>query len=296
MTDNNLTDTDKAIIRAIERKPGMASPDIGRAVGLSMAAASTRLTRLASIGAVDRKQDPNSGKQARYLYYPLQATGQQAQGSPLPPSAVPKAKGTVRAIPETLRAQPVETPAKPTDIESAIVNLTGLIADRIMTGVSQVVVDRLADSIVDRVTQRIGERMATEVTASVDRADGTALFNVEQRITAAFAGAQRVETQQKFVPAKRPRVLIIGLTDAQFSEIENEFGKEFDFRHVDSTSTRNPATWKDKVANSQYIIMMTKFISHSAHDVLGGKKPIMVNGGMSDLRNHLTELYVEITK
>lgn len=290
--------TDSQILEAVRKNPGSDSGKIGAAVGLSMAAASSRLSTLFTGKSVDRKQDPSTTK-IKYLYYPLPAKKTVGGVQPTPPAPAPR-ESVQAPVQAPVQASPASTaPAQQViDIEGAIVNLTGLLADRIMAGVSDVVVDRIADSVIERVVHRIGNRMTSEVTASVDRAVGAALTSVEQRIASAFAsGAQRIETQQKFVPAKRPRVLIVGLQGEQESAIERKFGKEFDLRFVSSDRTANPSKWKDKTHGVSHIIHMTKWGSHAAMPFIS-KHPgyIPLNGGVTDLENRLTELYVEITK
>ena len=272
MTYKHLSKSDQLIVDVIRANPGLSSPEIAERLGITMAATSSRLTHITNVGGlVERKVDPR--RASRYIYYAL-----PWMQAPAP--------------------EPVTAPT-PT-LESALAGITGMLADRILSSVSQDVVERLADSVVERVAARIGERMSQEVSSAVEQAMNDAVAQVEQRLAGLLARtpleSMRTDVKQSFTPVapRKPRVMIIGLTDAQASDIGKEFGNEFDLRFVTSEATRNPATWRASVGGCQYVIAMTKFISHSAMDVV--KKPILVNGGLTDLRNRLTELYVEIAK
>jgi len=93
--------------------------------------------------------------------------------------------------------------------------------------------------------------------------------------------------------ARKRRVVIVGLTDAQFAQIAKEFGGVFDLRHVvaDQACGRGFASLIEGAGN---VLTMTRFISHKAEDTAKsrGVNLTRVNGGMSSLRDALTTLYV----
>jgi hypothetical protein len=311
----HITAHDQKILDAIARNPGLASPDIGYAVGLPMSQASGRLSRLTANKLVDRKQDPKSGQLVRYLYYPLQVTGLQAAGTVLPPSAReiqtrPYKAPTPQVESATIRVTaprreddlPLDEPTPVAraplspmtfDIEGAIRGISHSIATRILQGIDDHVIDHLADSVVARVSARIGDRMVEEVSGSVDRAVGTALSNVEARINAAFT-KRVVPEPVRLAPSKKLRIMVLGLLGNQQEEIRREFGKEIELRFIDTDATRNASSWKGAIGGMDYVIAMIKWMPHVATNILSSHKGyIPINGGLSDLSNRLTEIYVE---
>jgi hypothetical protein len=88
--------------------------------------------------------------------------------------------------------------------------------------------------------------------------------------------------------------MILGLGGAQQEEVRREFGKELDLRLYDFETAQNPARWKSAVDGMDFIVVMIKHSLHRATDIVSSHKGyIPVNGGLSGLRNRLTELYVE---
>ena len=285
--------TDADILAAVRKNPGADSGAIGRAVGLSMEAASSRLSTLAKQHKIDRKRDPNTTK-VKYLNYP-KAEAEAGQKSIIrqPP---PVAPGDLKVKFSTVKPRPPEpapAPEKSSEspgIEQALAGITGMMADNILAGVQERVLGGLVENVVEQVTATIADQVAV----AVDRAVSTAIANVEARIAAAFSA--KAPMVQKAPDTKRPRIMVIGGTDAQNAEVEKEFGDSLDIRFVTSEQTRNPSSWKDRVNGVARVVVMTKWISHSAMDVIDKKKYVPVNGGMTDLKNRLTELYVELAK
>lgn len=309
MNTRQLTPTEIRIRDAVNKLPGAASPEIGKAVGMSMSSASGYLTKLAADGFVDRKQDPNSGGTIRFLYYPLQPDGKQTCGAPLPPKASPSLVKRVTSLQDSKKAatfsvigrstspKPRPEPKAelaPFGIEHALAGITNMMADNILAGVQERVLGGLVENVVEQVTATIADKVADQVAVAVDRAVSTAIANVEARIAAAFSA--KAPVVQKAPDTKRPRIMVIGGTDAQNAEVEKEFGDSLDIRFVTSEQTKNPSSWRDRVNGVARVVVMTKWISHSAMDVIDKKKYVPVNGGMTDLKNRLTELYVELAK
>lgn len=94
--------------------------------------------------------------------------------------------------------------------------------------------------------------------------------------------------------AKRKTVVIISLLPGQQAEIEREFKECFNLRMftADQTASRS---FEGSVKGCDYAIVMTKFVSHKAEDVLkaAGVQITRVTGGMTMLRNKLTDFYIE---
>ncbi len=102
---------------------------------------------------------------------------------------------------------------------------------------------------------------------------------------------------QKASTASRHKIVVVGLTDAQFAQIAKEFGTCFDLRHVvaDQASGKGFASVVDGAAA---VISMTRFVNHGFEDVVRqrGVKLIRVTGAMSALRDRLTQLFVDADK
>ena len=287
--------TDADILAAVRKNPGADSGAIGRAVGLSMEAASSRLSTLAKQHKIDRKRDPNTTK-VKYLNYPKAEAGQKSiirQPPPVAPGDLRVKFSTVKPRPP----EPAPAPEKSSEtpgIEQALAGITSMMADNILAGVQERVLGGLVENVVEQVTATIADKVADQVAVAVDRAVSTAIANVEARIAAAFSA--KAPMVQKAPDTKRPRIMVIGGTDAQNAEVEKEFGDSLDIRFVTSEQTKNPSSWRDRVNGVARVVVMTKWISHSAMDVIDKKKYVPVNGGMTDLKNRLTELYVELAK
>lgn len=289
--------TDADILAAVRKNPGADSGAIGRAVGLSMKAASSRLSTLAKQHKIDRKRDPNTTK-VKYLNYPKAETQQKSlirQPPPVSPGDLKVKFSAVKPRPVE-EPQPVEKAREVPGIEQALAGITNMMADNILAGVQDRVLGGLVENVVERVTATIADKVADQVAVAVDRAISTAVANVEARIAAAFSATASSGAAQKAPDPKRPRIMVIGGTDAQNAEVEKEFGDSLDIRFVTSEQTKNPSSWKDRTNGVTRIVVMTKWISHSAMDVIDKKKYVPVNGGMTDLKNRLTELYVELAK
>jgi hypothetical protein len=98
------------------------------------------------------------------------------------------------------------------------------------------------------------------------------------------------------VAAEKPKlakVVICGLTNAQGSIIEKEFSECFDVYTLEASESVHRL--RNAAASAKYTILMANFISHRHQEVLcsANIRPITVHGGISTLRNKLTELYVE---
>lgn len=92
---------------------------------------------------------------------------------------------------------------------------------------------------------------------------------------------------------KPKRIVLVGLTDAQFAGIEREFGKVLNLKHFTADASRN-AAYSQSVANADALLVMTKFVDHRVeHAAKANGTPIVrCLGGMTALKDKLTELYV----
>ena len=92
-------------------------------------------------------------------------------------------------------------------------------------------------------------------------------------------------------PVIKPRIGILGLLPAQVEVIEREFGDVFNLLY-----------WKEEgsstlkaIGRTSEIVFVTRWCSHGATETLKsvGAKWRFVEGGLSELKNLLTALYVE---
>jgi hypothetical protein len=83
------------------------------------------------------------------------------------------------------------------------------------------------------------------------------------------------------------------LLSAQKQVIEKEFSQAFDIRFYEVTDAKGRA-FSDAVSRCEAAFLMVSFINHSVESSIKatGTRIIKVPGGMSSLRDKLTELYV----
>jgi hypothetical protein len=92
-------------------------------------------------------------------------------------------------------------------------------------------------------------------------------------------------------PVIKPRIGILGLLPQQVEVIEREFGDVFNINYWKEEGSSALKT----IARSSEIVFVTRWCSHSATETLKsvGAKWRFVEGGLSELKNLLTALYVE---
>lgn len=93
----------------------------------------------------------------------------------------------------------------------------------------------------------------------------------------------------------KPRVAVVGLLNAQQNVIEKEFGDAFDLRFFTSDAARGRA-FMEAISNCKPVLLMINFANHGIEDAVRAAGPnlVRVNGGMSSLRDKLTELFVKL--
>lgn len=98
----------------------------------------------------------------------------------------------------------------------------------------------------------------------------------------------------KALPAvKKPRVVVIGLLNAQRALIEKEYNSVFDLEFFSSQEGRGKA-FSSSAANAAAVMAMIGFIDHGVDNVMkaAGTRYTPVRGGLTALRDALTTLYV----
>ena len=95
---------------------------------------------------------------------------------------------------------------------------------------------------------------------------------------------------------RKPRVTVVGLLPGQAALIEKEFGDAVELHFVTSDQTASQKL-KGLCRTSAAVLTMTGFISHAAEDLIkaNGGNLVRVSGGMSSLRDSITEAYVGAT-
>lgn len=96
-------------------------------------------------------------------------------------------------------------------------------------------------------------------------------------------------------PARpKPVITIIGLFDSHKQHILRDFGKDIDLRLFNIDEAKSQSVISAMKAADK-VVFMIKFINHKVEELakIADVSPIRVTGGLSQLRDKLTELYVE---
>lgn len=114
------------------------------------------------------------------------------------------------------------------------------------------------------------------------------------------AGIKIEPTTIKFRPVKEPepvaapkrRVLVVGIWDRSKEELRREFKDAFDLTLLNADEASGVG-FANKMKNADHVIFVTKFINHSMENVAktNGIKPIRVPGGVSQVRDKLTDIF-----
>lgn len=93
--------------------------------------------------------------------------------------------------------------------------------------------------------------------------------------------------------SERMKLAVIGLKPGQAHMIKNEYGRQINLSFIESDGGHG----KQLGALSEtcdYVIQMTKFTNHATSDHIAafGGKLVLVGGGMTTLRDKITDLYV----
>lgn len=86
------------------------------------------------------------------------------------------------------------------------------------------------------------------------------------------------------------KILVVQLLPRQYRQLLNRYKGEHEIVNYKSTKTMDTGVIKRKAESADKVIIMTRFVSHKALDVIPREKTIFVNGCMSDLLRQLDEL------
>lgn len=85
----------------------------------------------------------------------------------------------------------------------------------------------------------------------------------------------------------KPSVTIVGLKGNQVDSVKSSFGDQVDLKFV---KDRPPAQIRATAESSDYVVLMTKFVSHNTLKALKGCDMEYCHGGTSSLELKLTEI------
>lgn len=180
---------------------------------------------------------------------------------------------------EPTSPQPPEPSSGLSGLEQAIESF----ARQLAASIFEATMRRIAAQLSEQVMPVIRVGLATKETPPEETPPE------ETPVTEADEPATHVET-----PPRRPRALIVGLLPGQQDIITREFGRELDLRFVTSQAQVSNRA-KELSHTSDAAILMTKFVNHAAEDIIKsrGGRLIRVSGGLSQLRDTLTQFYCE---
>lgn len=233
----------------------ITSSDVHQRFGLKKTTAATLLGTAAKAGWL-RCDD----SQTQFKYFPLHDAAAVANiakeaGMKLPDSA-PPAPTTAQ---EPAPAQLPEAPA-PAPVQSKI--------EMALSGLVEAIIDSVSDALTDRLEDIIAN--------SMDKL------------------ADRMRTAPEVTPkAKTRKAVIVGLLPAQRNMIEGEFKCCYRFSFLDSSAPAQLV--RSRIKGADDIFIMAEFINHSMTETINaaGRKPEIVRGGMTSLRESLTQIYVQ---
>ena len=127
--------------------------------------------------------------------------------------------------------------------------------------------------------------------------DGDALIGVDpSKYVNLPTKRDEVETEVVLpkVVGRQMKVAIVGLLGGQKQLIQKEFGPEFDLRFFETTKAKSKQ-FESGVSQCDVAIGMVNFINHGVEPVIrnAGVPYVQIKGGMSSLRDKLTEMFAQ---
>lgn len=145
-------------------------------------------------------------------------------------------------------------------------------------------IDKLVGEIVETVVRGLEQALPAAIERAVAHRVQETLKTLPARILA--------ETPTAPPPADKAKVLVVGLLPGLAHQIETEFTDVFDLRFMQAHEQVG-SRLKSLAHGSKHTILMGDFISHKHTETVNsaGVRPIVLHGGMTKLRDKLTELY-----
>lgn len=143
--------------------------------------------------------------------------------------------------------------------------------------------DKAVDSFVEAIVGNVMGQVEAKLTHALEEKVSAVISAIPARINPPLLEAPR---------KTKKSVCLVGLLPAQAGMIQQEFGDVFDLKFIDA-GERN-GHLKDAVVHSDKTFLMTGFISHATQELVKaqGVSPVLVSGGMTRLRDVLTDLFV----
>ena len=165
--------------------------------------------------------------------------------------------------------------------------------------ISKLVEDMIAERLNSQLSEsQIATMVKNEVAAALNKMEGELIkliTAVGNNYMTPAAAVTELHSKIMPMPIKKPRIAIIGLLPRQEREILKDFGDSIEFRFF-RPDDDNSATLKTKIASSDAVLVMIKFISHKLSALAKGHKCyIPINGGLSELGDKITDLYIKWT-
>lgn len=154
----------------------------------------------------------------------------------------------------------------------------------------------LANSIASLVMDAVAEEVEAQLESMKDEIARVVRLKFEAERESVRLSEMTPSNEGSEATREKLRILIVGLLPGQKTQIEQEFGKEFDLRFAESNLMGK--SLKKKVMSCDYCLSMVNFIGHPTENTILSTevKYEKVAGGMSSLRDRLTSLYVDGSK
>lgn len=233
----------------------ITSADVHNRFGLKKTTAATLLGDCAKAGLL-RCDD----SQQQYKFYPIH-------------DAEAVAKMAADAGVTIAASKPVTPPAEPA---APVIAPDPVVAQAPYSKIERAL-DGLVEAIVERVSTTLADRMQDIIADSMDKL------------------AERMQQINSTTPATAlPKVVIAGLLPAQRNMIESEYKGCYRFSFLDANKA-NAQTIRARTQQADQILVMGDFVNHAMTETINstGRKPEIVRGGMTALREILTQRYVK---
>ena len=189
-------------------------------------------------------------------------------GTPYPAWYVPEPQAARAAAPTPAPTLPPSAaPAAPTQAATTI-NLEAL-------------AEQISDSLVTLVAAKLAEKLTNYINAAFEKK----IPMTPDEFVASLL------VPKSAPPPVKPTVLIVGLLPQQAGFIQTEYGHLLDLRFW---KEGNMSKLRSMVQNAEFVFTFTSKIGHDAESMIRSqnKDPIRITGGMTTLREKLSELFV----
>lgn len=151
------------------------------------------------------------------------------------------------------------------------------------------VLEHMARQIVEGILSHLMAGLQDRVRAQLEAEFEQALKTLPERVLASLPA---IPEPSRPAAAPKKRVTIVGLLNGQVDMMRREFGKELDLHFVEVA--KDAGRLKSLSGTSHAVLTMTGFIRHADEELIkaAGGNLIRVTGGMSTLRDKLTEIYI----